>query len=70
MTFLDHKDHEWELISPCVYCKDCGIRLYHGGLPESQQAKEDTIKTLDSLPILIGMKSGEIRSKNYGPFEY
>lgn len=30
--FGDCLDHEHEQIGPCVYCRDCGRRLYQGGV--------------------------------------
>ena len=32
----EHKDHEWEGIPPCVYCKPCKVRLYQGSIPASK----------------------------------
>ena len=49
MNITDHKDHEWEFRKPCVYCKDCNIRLYQGKLPKDQEGKESVGKALDSL---------------------
>jgi hypothetical protein len=31
----EHADQEQ--IGPCVYCSDCGLRLYHGQLPKDQR---------------------------------
>lgn len=28
-----HRDHRWEVVVPCVWCKDCDVRLYQGSLP-------------------------------------
>ena len=28
-----HDDHTWEQVGRCVYCDDCGQRLYQGRIP-------------------------------------
>ncbi len=61
----EHKDHEWEWRDPCVYCKDCGVRLYHGSLPQDEEDKAHTIETLDSLVHPVWFKSGEVRPRFY-----
>jgi hypothetical protein len=30
-----HEDHAWQQIGRCVYCMDCGERLYQGRIPAS-----------------------------------
>lgn len=30
---IEHGEHEWEEIPPCVYCKPCRVRLYQGSIP-------------------------------------
>ena len=42
MSFLndllaEHADHPWSQVGPCVYCDDCGTRLYQGELPEDRR---------------------------------
>jgi hypothetical protein len=35
-----HEDHTWQQVGRCVYCHDCGERLYQGTLPpERRQPK-------------------------------
>jgi len=35
-----HKDHKWIEVPPCVYCDDCGERLYQGTLPKTPEDRE------------------------------
>jgi hypothetical protein len=30
---LRHQDHCWQQVGRCVYCADCGQRLYQGQIP-------------------------------------
>jgi hypothetical protein len=30
---LSHTEHCWEQVGRCVYCVDCGQRLYQGSIP-------------------------------------
>jgi len=30
-----HNEHAWKQIGRCVYCDDCGERLYQGRIPKS-----------------------------------
>ena len=32
-----HEAHGWVQIGPCVYCKDCRVRLYEGELPTERR---------------------------------
>lgn len=32
--FEAHVDHPWHIVSGCVYCGPCGVRLYRGQMPE------------------------------------
>jgi len=34
---MNHQKCEWQQVGPCVYCKDHGLRLYHGTLPEDRR---------------------------------
>lgn len=29
-----HSDHPWHVISRCVYCGPCGLRLFQGRVPD------------------------------------
>jgi hypothetical protein len=39
MDFADHADHTWSQQGRCVWCDDCGIRLYQGTLPARGEQK-------------------------------
>jgi len=45
---MEHKDHIWVEVSPCIYCDDCNVRLYQGTLPDNQ---EEMCLFLDSLEV-------------------
>lgn len=32
-----HEEHVWEQVGRCVYCADCGERLYQGYLPKERR---------------------------------
>ena len=32
-----HIDHTWKQVGRCVYCDDCGVRLYQGKLPPDRR---------------------------------
>lgn len=32
-----HIDHAWKQVGRCVYCDDCGERLYQGSLPPDRK---------------------------------
>jgi hypothetical protein len=32
-----HEAHTWEQVGRCVYCADCGERLYQGYLPKERR---------------------------------
>jgi hypothetical protein len=32
-----HDACQLEQVGPCVYCKDHGLRLYHGSLPDNKR---------------------------------
>jgi hypothetical protein len=32
-----HEDHTWQQTGRCVYCADCGERLYQGYLPAERR---------------------------------
>jgi hypothetical protein len=32
-----HVDHSWSQVGLCVYCADCGVRLYDGSLPDEKR---------------------------------
>lgn len=34
-----HADHTWEQAGRCVFCHDCGTRLYQGKLPPDRVEK-------------------------------
>lgn len=34
-AWLEHAGHVWEQVGRCVYCHDCGLRLYQGRIPAS-----------------------------------
>jgi len=51
-----HKDHKWVEVPPCVYCDDCGVRLYQGTLPDNQDEMADF---LDALVIAINTSRTE-----------
>ena len=66
-NIVDHKDHTWEYREPCVYCKDCNFRLYHGRLPRTDLEKAEMIKTFEGLINSIpSLELNKPRSKNYG----
>ena len=46
---LEHLEHEWEEVPPCVYCIPCRCRLYQGELPPGRADKEQMVNSLDSL---------------------
>lgn len=33
----DHEDHPWKQVGLCVYCEQCGVRLYQGDLPDEKR---------------------------------
>jgi len=33
----EHDDHAWQQVGRCVYCHDCGLRLYQGTMPKSHE---------------------------------
>jgi hypothetical protein len=38
LSTLDlHAAHTWKQVSRCVYCDDCGVRLYQGTLPADRR---------------------------------
>jgi hypothetical protein len=36
-VFGDCIDHRHEQVGRCVYCSDCGRRLYHGGVMKADE---------------------------------
>jgi len=40
MNLSDHAEHVWSQQGRCVWCDDCGIRLYQGKLPARGEQKE------------------------------
>lgn len=32
-----HAEHPWSQVGSCVWCDACGIRLYHGDLPDEKR---------------------------------
>ncbi len=44
-----HKDHKWVEIPPCIYCDDCGVKLYQGELPVDEDNKEQLSQYLDDI---------------------
>jgi hypothetical protein len=32
-----HYPHTWRQVGRCVYCDDCGVRLYQGRLPADRK---------------------------------
>jgi hypothetical protein len=36
-TLDKHLDHKWKQVGRCVYCHDCGERLYQGQLPADRR---------------------------------
>ena len=36
-----HAPHTWRQVGLCVYCDDCGERLYQGQLPDDRRPKCD-----------------------------
>lgn len=34
---IAHEAHTWKQVGRCVYCDDCGDRLYQGRLPKDRQ---------------------------------
>jgi hypothetical protein len=35
--FAFHMPHRWKQVGRCVYCDDCGVRLYQGTLPADRR---------------------------------
>lgn len=40
MDLADHAEHKWSQVGRCVWCDDCGVRLYQGELPAPGKQKE------------------------------
>lgn len=45
---MDHVDHEWKLVKPCVYCVPCNLRLYQGSIPKNKHAHAQWMDALIS----------------------
>jgi hypothetical protein len=41
-TLEIHEAHTWEQVGRCVYCTDCGERLYQGYLPKDRRQPRRT----------------------------
>lgn len=52
-VFGDCVDHQHEQVGRCVYCKDCGRRLYNGTVM--------TRKELDDVKQVIAERPGDPR---------
>ena len=59
MTIKEHVDHEWERISPCVYCKPCGTRLYQGTIPKDKQSMLALDELIGAVKRQFGDESQE-----------
>jgi len=41
-------NHTWYEVKPCVYCKECNVRLYQGTVPED---KTDMIEFFKAIEV-------------------
>lgn len=46
MQLRKHADHACEKRRRCVYCRNCGVRLYAGGMP-AEGKKGELVDALD-----------------------
>lgn len=56
MSLIEHSEHKWGQQGRCVYCVDCGVRLYQGKLPAPGKQKEEAEgvdKALDAMRAKI-----------------
>ena len=49
MSLLTHATHHLEQVGPCVYCADCGVRLYQGRVERAQLALAEMQEVLDDI---------------------
>jgi hypothetical protein len=45
-----HDDHCWEQVGRCVYCVDCGQRLYQGRIPSDHTNVRTKRRVHDETP--------------------
>jgi hypothetical protein len=56
-----HVDHEWKQVDPCVYCDQCGTRLYQGQAPDSAEEKQAMAAIFDGIHNKIAADWSEMR---------
>jgi hypothetical protein len=62
LAIMAHDEHEWEQVGRCVYCHDCGVRLYQGTIPPSHTAVQ--VKT--ERDYAVNPKAGDEMRKRWG----